>query len=143
MANIFGLLRLETREGRRNREIRARQENARRMEEDRIHERKTRLRAIENHDLQVDKQLLIGGTNPLGDQAFHGWPWFMSKSVAGDRNYILQYMSRYVKSNADKQIMDRIEQLTSNLDWINSPFPGHAVVGPNIFASSTIYIGTN
>lgn len=139
MASIFRRLSHKRREKRQNREIQARQENARKMEEDRTNERKARLRAIQDHDLQVDKQLLIGGSEPLGAQAFQGWPWFMSQSMAGDSNYILQYMSRYVKSKAEKKTMDRIDQLTSNLEWIKSPFPGHAVVGPDIFASSTIY----
>lgn len=99
-------------------------ENARILAEERIRERQLRLSVMQDRDRELDKQLLFDGI----DLNTPAELWFISKDMTGGRACILQYMGAILKGHLSKDVLQEIEQLASNMEWIKQPFPGHPVV---------------
>jgi hypothetical protein len=107
--------------------------------ENRVRDRRHRLRILQDRDRQIEKRLLVEGVNEA--ESPESDPWFISEDMSGEKNYILQYMGTYMNKLWSKDKLQQIEQHATNMDWIKQRFPGHPVVSLAFYSISLMKQG--
>lgn len=91
------------------------------------------LRGLQDYDRQVDKALLFDGPEVIQTPRPQHYPWFVSRDMMLEPNYILQELGALVKASVpDEALLTQIDARLASKDFVNNPFDSHANVSLNL-----------